>query len=52
VAWKYAAIMAIAAIAGGYAGARIARRMKQSWIRAIVVTIGFLVAAWSWVSVR
>jgi uncharacterized protein len=48
VVWKYAFVMAIASTAGGYAGARIARRMKVSWIRAIVVGIGFTVAAYSW----
>ena len=47
VVWKYAAIMAVAAIIGGYAGARLARRLKPEWVRAIVVTVGFLVAAWS-----
>jgi uncharacterized membrane protein YfcA len=47
VAWKYAAIMAIAAVVGGYAGARAARRMNRGVVRAIVVSIGFLVAAWS-----
>jgi len=47
VVWKYAAIMAVAAIVGGYAGARIARRMNPEVIRMIVVAIGLLVAAWS-----
>lgn len=52
VVWKYAIVMAIASTAGGYLGARIARRMKVSWIRAIVVAIGFTVAAYSWISRR
>ena len=47
VVWKYALLMAIAAIVGGYAGARAARRLKPDYVRAIVVAIGFLVAAWS-----
>jgi uncharacterized protein len=50
VVWEYAAIMAVAAIVGGYGGARIARRMKPAYVRAVVVTIGFLVAAWSYAS--
>jgi uncharacterized membrane protein YfcA len=50
VVWKYAAVMAIAAIAGGYAGARVARRMRPDYVRAIVVCIGFGVAAYSWIS--
>lgn len=50
VAWRYAAIMAVAAIIGGYGGARIARRMNPAVVRGIVVAIGFLVAAWSFAS--
>lgn len=48
IAWKYAVIMAIAAILGGYAGARIARRLRPDYVRAMVVAIGFLVAVWSY----
>ncbi len=47
VAWKYALLMAVAAILGGYAGARTARRLRPDYVRAIVVAVGFLVAAWS-----
>lgn len=47
VVWKYAAIMAVTAIAGGYAGARMARRTRPEIVRLLVVAIGFLVAAWS-----
>jgi hypothetical protein len=50
VNWKYAAIMAVAAILGGYTGARVGRRLPAGLIRAIVVAIGFLVAAYSWMS--
>ncbi|HYP05666.1 MAG TPA: sulfite exporter TauE/SafE family protein [Bryobacteraceae bacterium] len=52
VNWKYAAMMAAAAIVGGYAGARVARRMRPDYVRVIVVAIGFGVAAYSWVSSR
>lgn len=48
VEWKYAALMAVAAILGGYAGARVARRLKPEYVRALVVVVGFLVAAWSY----
>jgi len=48
VEWKYAAIMAALAIIGGYFGARVARRMKPDHVRAVVVTIGLLVAVWSY----
>ena len=50
VVWKYAAMMAIASIAGGYAGARVARQMRPDYVRAVVVCIGFGVAAYSWLS--
>lgn len=48
IVWKYAIAMALAATLGGYAGARVARKMPVSWVRAIVVTIGFGVAIYSW----
>jgi uncharacterized membrane protein YfcA len=48
VVWKYAAVMAIASILGGYVGARLGRRLKPDYVRVIVVSIGFLVAAYSW----
>jgi uncharacterized protein len=50
VVWKYAAVMAIASIMGGYAGARVARRMRPDYVRVVVVCIGFGVAAYSWLS--
>ena len=50
VVWKYAAVMAIASIAGGYAGARVARQMRPDYVRATVVCVGFGVAAYSWFS--
>lgn len=48
IVWKYALVMAAAATVGGYSGARIARRMPVSVVRAIVVLIGFGVALYSW----
>jgi uncharacterized protein len=47
IVWKYAFIMAAAAIVGGYIGARVARKTPANVVRAIVVTIGFGVAAYS-----
>ena len=52
VVWHYAAIMAISAIAGGYLGARVARKLNAGVVRAIVVAIGFCVAAWSYANSR
>ena len=45
VAWRYAAVMAVAAIVGGYAGASVARRLDPRLVRWIVVAIGFGLAA-------
>jgi uncharacterized membrane protein YfcA len=50
--WDYGAIMAVAAIAGGYAGARVARRIRPDYVRVVVVAIGFGVAAYSYVVAR
>jgi len=47
VVWKYAAVMAVASVVGGYIGARAARRMKVTHVRAIVIVVGFGVAAYS-----
>lgn len=49
---KYALAMALAATLGGYAGARVARRMRPAYVRAVVVAIGFAVAFYSWYSRR
>jgi uncharacterized membrane protein YfcA len=40
VLWRDAVIMAVAAIAGGYAGARIARKLGRKFVRGAVVVIG------------
>ncbi len=45
VDWPAALLMIAGAIAGGYAGARFARRIGREKARAAVVVIGFLVAA-------
>jgi len=46
VAWKPALVMAVAAIGGGYAGPRLARRMKPSAIRGLVITVGVTMTAY------
>ena len=48
IVWKYALVMAVAGGLGGYAGARVARKLKPVWIRGIVVAVGVGVAAYSW----
>jgi hypothetical protein len=45
VAWPAALVMIAGAVAGGYGGARFARRIGQERARAAVVVIGLLVTA-------
>jgi uncharacterized membrane protein YfcA len=49
VDWRYALPMAVAAILGGYAGARVARRMPPGVVRWAVIGIGFGLAAYYFV---
>lgn len=42
VIWRDALLMAVASIIGGYAGARIARRLGRRFVRGFVVAIGLL----------
>ena len=51
--WKYAAVMAVAAIAGGYLGARTARRLPANRVRQAVIVIAFgLAAFYFWRQIR
>ena len=43
VYWPYAIIMAAGAIAGGYFGASVARRLGRTFVRRAVVLIGFAI---------
>ena len=45
VEWPYVLIMAVGAIAGGYGGAGMARRIGRTAVRRLVVGIGFAMAA-------
>jgi uncharacterized membrane protein YfcA len=47
VVWRYALVMMLASIAGGYLGAKLSLRLKPPWVRALVIVIGFSVAAYS-----
>jgi uncharacterized membrane protein YfcA len=49
VNWEYAAPMAVAAILGGYAGARVARRLPVRIVRYAVIAIGFSLATYYFV---
>jgi hypothetical protein len=46
VRWGYGLSMAIAAVAGGYLGARVARRLDRNLVRWIVIAIGFGLAGY------
>lgn len=46
VVWRLAALMAVGAIAGGWIGARTARRVDQRWLRAFIIAVGLVVSAW------
>ena len=52
VVWKYSLAMAAAALAGGYMGARVSRKMPVRLVRGIVVSIGFGLALYSFVARR
>jgi hypothetical protein len=49
VVWTYALPMVVAAVLGGYAGARVARRLPASYVRYAVIVIGFGLAAFYFV---
>jgi uncharacterized protein len=44
VRWLPMAIMALGALAGGYLGVGVARRLGKHWLRLAVISYGFLVA--------
>ncbi|MCW2946843.1 MAG: hypothetical protein JWR24_3560 [Actinoallomurus sp.] len=44
VRWYAVAVMAVASLVGGFAGARAARRLSPSVLRAVIVTFGLSVA--------
>jgi len=44
VSWPWALIMAAGAIAGGYGGAGVARRIGPKGVRRIVIAVGFSIA--------
>jgi uncharacterized protein len=50
VHWPYAWPMAVAAILGGYVGARLALKLPPALVRGIVVTIGFAMAGYYFVA--
>ena len=45
VAWPQALVMMVAATAGGYAGAPLARALPRSVVRAVVIVVGAAMSA-------
>ena len=43
--WSVAALIAVGSLAGGYAGARVGRRLSPSVLRGVIVTIGVVAIA-------
>ena len=50
VRWEYAWPMVLAAIAGGYAGARVSRRLPAQYVRYAVIAIGFGLALYYFIN--
>ncbi len=46
VVWTIALLMAAGAILGGYAGARLAKRVDQKYLRIFIVAVGLFVSFW------
>lgn len=46
IRWDAALLMMVAATLGGFAGARLARRLPASWVRRLVVVCGLGMSAW------
>jgi uncharacterized membrane protein YfcA len=49
VIWHDGLLMAVASIAGGYLGARVARRLGRKFVRGAVVVIGIVMTIALWV---
>jgi uncharacterized protein len=47
LAWQYGPVMAIASIVGGYAGARVSRRLPRPLVRWTVIAVGLGLAGYS-----
>jgi uncharacterized membrane protein YfcA len=43
--WLQTSMMLVAAVAGGYAGARLAKQTKPAWIRALIIGVSVAVTA-------
>ena len=48
--WPAAGIVAAASITGGYLSIRIGRHLPSHWLRRFVITVGFSLSAWYFVT--
>jgi len=46
VVWPLAALMAVGAIVGGYAGARSSKHVKEKYLQLLIVSVGLVITAW------
>jgi uncharacterized membrane protein YfcA len=46
VVWRYCLLAMVTCAIGGYASARLSRRVPQSLLRGLVIFIGLFMAAW------
>jgi uncharacterized protein len=46
VSWPHTLIAFVGAITGGLAGARLARRLSETWLRRIVIAVGLFLSAY------
>ena len=46
VVWPLALLMAVGAIIGGFAGARSAKHIKQSYLQAFIIAVGLIITTW------
>jgi uncharacterized membrane protein YfcA len=49
VHWRYGIVMALAAIAGGYTGARVGRRLPKTLVRWIVIAVGLALSLYCFI---
>lgn len=48
ISWLHASVMISGTVAGGYVGARVARKIPASWLRTLITAIGLLTAIAFW----
>ena len=46
VSWPHTLLMLVTAVAGGYAGARLAQRLPAVWLRRFITTTGCLLTTY------